>query len=83
MAVVGEFGLRQVDAAAAVVDAARGGYGPRCSIACAMACTRDLAMLGEAELRFLARTDWGFVHQDPALGPTHGGVRPAPMSASG
>jgi putative phosphonate transport system ATP-binding protein len=30
--------------------------------------TRDLAMLGEAELRFLARTDWGFVHQDPALG---------------
>jgi putative phosphonate transport system ATP-binding protein len=30
--------------------------------------TRDLATLGEAELRFLARTDWGFVHQDPALG---------------
>jgi len=30
--------------------------------------TRDLAALGEAELRFLARTDWGFVHQDPALG---------------
>jgi putative phosphonate transport system ATP-binding protein len=30
--------------------------------------TRDLATLDEAELRFLARTDWGFVHQDPALG---------------
>jgi putative phosphonate transport system ATP-binding protein len=30
--------------------------------------TRDLAMLGEAELRFLARTDWGYVHQDPAMG---------------
>jgi putative phosphonate transport system ATP-binding protein len=30
--------------------------------------TCDLAMLGEAELRFLARTDLGFVHQDPALG---------------
>ena len=30
--------------------------------------TRDLASLGEAELRFLARTDWGFVHQDPAMG---------------
>ena len=29
---------------------------------------RDLATLSEAELRFLARTDWGFVHQDPALG---------------
>jgi putative phosphonate transport system ATP-binding protein len=30
--------------------------------------TRDLGALGEAELRFLARTDWGFVHQDPKLG---------------
>jgi len=30
--------------------------------------TRDLATLSEAELRFLARTDWGFVHQDPTLG---------------
>ncbi len=30
--------------------------------------TRDLGALGEAELRFLARTDWGFVHQDPTLG---------------
>lgn len=29
---------------------------------------RDLATVGEAELRLLARTDWGFVHQDPALG---------------
>jgi len=30
--------------------------------------TRDLAGLGEAERRFLFRTDWGFVHQDPSLG---------------
>src|ERR1700716_1273777 len=30
--------------------------------------TRDLAVLGEAERRFLFRTDWGYVHQDRALG---------------
>lgn len=30
--------------------------------------TRDLATMGEAECRFLFRTDWGFVHQDPAMG---------------
>ena len=30
--------------------------------------TRDLAALGEAERRLLFRTDWGFVHQDPAQG---------------
>ena len=30
--------------------------------------TRDLATLGEAERRFLFRTDWGYVHQDAALG---------------
>jgi putative phosphonate transport system ATP-binding protein len=30
--------------------------------------TRDLAELSEPERRFLARTDWGYVHQDPALG---------------
>lgn len=30
--------------------------------------TRDLAMLGEAERRFLFRTDWGYVHQDAAQG---------------
>jgi putative phosphonate transport system ATP-binding protein len=30
--------------------------------------TRDLALIGEAERRFLLRTDWGYVHQDPALG---------------
>src|SRR6202049_4639998 len=29
---------------------------------------RDLNSLGEAERRFLFRTDWGYVHQDPALG---------------
>ncbi len=30
--------------------------------------TRDLAALGEAERRLLYRTDWGYVHQDPAQG---------------
>lgn len=30
--------------------------------------TRDMAILSEAERRFLFRTDWGFVHQDPAMG---------------
>jgi putative phosphonate transport system ATP-binding protein len=30
--------------------------------------TRDLAKLSEAERRFLFRTDWGYVHQDAALG---------------
>ncbi|MYZ48979.1 phosphonate C-P lyase system protein PhnK [Propylenella binzhouense] len=30
--------------------------------------SRDLARLGEAERRFLMRTDWGFVHQNPADG---------------
>ena len=29
---------------------------------------RDLATLGEAERRFLFRTDWGYVHQDAAMG---------------
>lgn len=29
---------------------------------------RDLATLGEAERRLLMRTDWGFVHQNPAEG---------------
>jgi putative phosphonate transport system ATP-binding protein len=29
---------------------------------------RDLAALSEAERRFLFRTDWGYVHQDPAQG---------------
>ena len=29
---------------------------------------RDLYQLGEAERRFLMRTDWGFVHQNPADG---------------
>lgn len=32
------------------------------------AALRDLATLTEAERRFLMRTDWGFVHQNPADG---------------
>jgi putative phosphonate transport system ATP-binding protein len=30
--------------------------------------TRDLATLSDAERRFLFRTDWGYVHQEPTLG---------------
>ncbi len=30
--------------------------------------TRDLALITEAERRFLFRTDWGYVHQDPVMG---------------
>lgn len=30
--------------------------------------TRDLYKMGEAERRFLMRTDWGFVHQNPSDG---------------
>jgi putative phosphonate transport system ATP-binding protein len=30
--------------------------------------TRDLALMGEGERRFLFRTDWGYVHQDATLG---------------
>lgn len=30
--------------------------------------SRDLCQMGEAERRFLMRTDWGFVHQNPADG---------------
>jgi putative phosphonate transport system ATP-binding protein len=33
-----------------------------------MASLRDLYRMGEAERRFLMRTDWGFVHQNPADG---------------
>ncbi len=29
---------------------------------------RDLSAMSEAERRFLARTDWGYVHQEPAQG---------------
>ena len=39
-----------------------------------MAMTRDLASLGEAERRFLFRTDWGYVHQDPPCGLRMSGV---------
>jgi putative phosphonate transport system ATP-binding protein len=30
--------------------------------------TRELATLSDAERRFLFRTDWGYVHQEPTLG---------------
>ena len=67
MAVVGESGsgkttLLRLLSMQAKADGGRVLYRMRDGV------TRDLAALGEAELRFVARTDWGFVHQDPALG---------------
>src|ERR1700674_1890105 len=67
LAVVGESGsgkttLLQLLAAQLTPSARRVSYQMRDGV------MRDLASLGEAERRFLFRTDWGYVHQDPALG---------------
>jgi len=67
MAVVGESGsgkttLLQLLSAQLAPTAGRVLYRMRDGI------MRDLASVGEAERRFLFRTDWGYVHQDPALG---------------
>src|SRR5262245_49706884 len=67
MAVVGESGsgkttLLQLLSAQLAPSAGRVSYRMRDGV------MRDLASLGEAERRFLFRTDWGYVHQEPALG---------------
>src|SRR5260370_39471205 len=67
MAVVGESGsgkptLLQLLSAQLVPSAGQVSYRMRDGV------MRDLASLGEAERRFLFRTDWGYVHQEPALG---------------
>jgi len=67
LAVVGESGsgkttLLQLLSAQLAPSAGRVSYRMRDGV------MRDLASLGEAERRFLFRTDWGYVHQDPALG---------------
>jgi putative phosphonate transport system ATP-binding protein len=67
LAVVGESGsgkstLLQLLSAQLEPSAGRVVYTMRDGVA------RDLATLGEAERRFLFRTDWGYVHQDPTLG---------------
>jgi len=67
LAVVGESGsgkstLLQLLSAQLEPSAGRVVYMMRDGVA------RDLAQLGEAERRFLFRTDWGYVHQDPTLG---------------
>jgi putative phosphonate transport system ATP-binding protein len=67
LAVVGESGsgkstLLQVLSAQLDANAGRVTYRMRDGV------TRDLSQLSEAERRFLFRTDWGYVHQDPALG---------------
>lgn len=67
LAVVGESGsgkstLLQLLSAQLEPSAGRVSYRMRDGVA------RDLASLSEAERRFLFRTDWGYVHQDPTLG---------------
>ncbi len=67
LAIVGESGsgkstLLQLLSAQLAPSAGRVAYRMRDGV------TRDLATLGEAERRFLFRTDWGYVHQDPAMG---------------
>jgi putative phosphonate transport system ATP-binding protein len=67
LAIVGESGsgkstLLQLLSAQLAPGAGRVSYRMRDGV------LRDLAGLGEAERRFLFRTDWGFVHQDPAQG---------------
>ena len=67
LAIVGESGsgkttLLQLLSAQLTPSAGRVSYRMRDGV------LRDLAALGEAERRFLFRTDWGYVHQDPAMG---------------
>ena len=67
LAIVGESGsgkstLLQLLSAQLAPSAGRVSYRMRDGV------LRDLAALGEAERRFLFRTDWGYVHQDPAQG---------------
>ena len=67
LAIVGESGsgkttLLQLLSAQLTPSAGRVSYRMRDGV------MRDLAALGEAERRFLFRTDWGYVHQDPAMG---------------
>ncbi|HLH95943.1 MAG TPA: phosphonate C-P lyase system protein PhnK [Xanthobacteraceae bacterium] len=67
LAIVGESGsgkttLLQLLSGQLAADAGRIAYRTRDGV------LRDLGEMGEAERRFLFRTDWGYVHQDPALG---------------
>ncbi len=67
LAVVGESGsgkstLLSLLAAHLAPDAGQISYRMRDGV------LRDILSLGEAERRFLMRTDWGFVHQDPSRG---------------
>src|SRR5262249_50563253 len=67
LAIVGESGsgkstLLQMLSAQMVPSSGRVSYRMRDGV------LRDLNSLGEAERRFLFRTDWGYVHQDPAQG---------------
>ena len=68
MAVVGESGSGKTTLLQLLVGADRAERRTNSSTACATAPLADLWSLGEAERRFLLRTDWGYVHQDPQLG---------------
>ncbi len=71
------------DHAAAIVVGATGAERGHVSYRMRDGVLRDLANLGEAERRFLFRTDWGYVHQDPAQGLRVAVSARRPMSASG
>jgi putative phosphonate transport system ATP-binding protein len=67
LAIVGESGsgkstLLQLLSAQLAPNTGRVSYRMRDGSTC------DLATMGETERRLLFRTDWGFVHQDPAMG---------------
>ena len=68
LAVVGESGSGKIDAAAAAVRRNCAPTPAASPIACATASRATCVDLSEAERRFLLRTDWGFVHQDPRMG---------------
>ena len=68
LAIVGESGSGKSTLLQLAVGAARGRTPARVLYRMRDGVTRDLAALGEAERRFLFRTDWGYVHQDPTLG---------------
>ena len=83
MAIVGESGSGKSTLLQLLSAQTRAERRPRAATACATASRAISPTLGEAERRFLFRTDWGYVHQDATLGPAHGRCPPAPMSASG
>ena len=83
LAIVGESGSGKTTLLNCLSTPARRRPPGASATACATARSATSTTSSEAERRFLMRTDWGFVHQNPRRRPAHGASRPAPMSASG